>query len=965
MSVFTIDPGEAFVDVLVRGILRRHGDDPLELGRVLLLLPTRRAVRAVSDAFLRAGDGRPMILPTMRPIGDIDAEELAFDERESVDGLALPPALPGLRRLLLLSQAVRRYDPHLSLPQAALLARELGRLLDGLQSEDVTLQSFDDLVPDDYAAHWQKTLKFLQVLREPWRQILALEGASDPIERRNQLLRQQTARWLKTAPDFPVIAAGSTGSIPATADLLAVVSGLPQGTVVLPGLDLEAPPEAWDAIDPSHPQYGLKSLLLHLGAERTEVELYEPAQRRSPRFHLISEALRPAATTDAWHGMAPPPPAALDGLVRLDSPGAREEATAIALALREVLETAGRTAALVTTDRSLARRVAAELRRWGVEINDSAGLPLSSTPAGAVLTLAADLLAQAFAPVPLLALLKHPLVQAGQPRSAHLSAVRWLDRFALRGPKPAAGLQAIAAAAGAAREAAPPEVIILLRELAERTQPLLGAEALPLQQMLSDHCRFCEWLGTDEDGRCRLWDGDEGEAAMAFVADAVAAAAGLSDDARSGFAALFGVMMDGQVVRPKFGQHPRLSIWGPLEARLQQADLLILGGLNEGSWPAEAEVDAWLSRPMRVRLGLSPPERRIGLAAHDFAQAAASANVLLSRADKVEGTPMVPSRWLLRLEQLLGMSGLAVLDEPGLATWRDSLDDAGPPQPAAPPEPRPPVAVRPRSLSVTQVETWVRDPYAIFARHILGLRALEPLAADPDAAERGTAVHQALDRFVADHPGVLPPDALDLLLVAGREAFGPLLERPGVRAFWWPRFMRIAEWFVAHESDYRQTVQVAGSEVSGRLMVAGGFEVRAKADRLDRLNDGGLAIIDYKTGQPPPTREVIEGYAPQLPLEAAIAAAGGFEGISGEEVVRLSYWRVNGGRVPGEVRDLKLDAGETAAAALKGLEDLVAAFANPRTPYYARPRPAAAPVFSDYDHLARVKEWTAGGPGDL
>jgi ATP-dependent helicase/nuclease subunit B len=963
-KVYTIDPGEAFVDVLVRGLLNRYGSDPLALERLLLLLPTRRAVRAVGDAFLRANDGRPLILPTMRPIGDIDAEELAFDEHESDLALALPPAVSGLRRLLLLSQAVRRFDDDLSLAQSALLARELARLLDSLQGEDVALEAFDELVPDDYSAHWQKTLKFLQVLRRPWRNMLTAEGALDPIDRRNRLLRLQAARWREAPPDFPVIAAGSTGSIPATAELLTVICCLEQGAVILPGLDLAADQDVWHAIDPSHPQYGLKSLLQRLEVAREDISPFDPAQQFSPRFRLINEALRPAGTTDAWHRSAAVSEADLAGLRRIESPGAQEEATAIALALREVLETPGKTAALVTTDRGLARRVATEMQRWGVDIDDSAGQPLSATPPGAVLKLAAEVLAQEFAPVSLLALLKHPLVQTGRERATHLAAVRWLDRHALRGPKPAPGMGDVIVAAQTAGDPAPPAVNEMLNDLDRHVAPLLSTEPMDLQQLLAALCRFCEWLTTDDDGRCRLWDGDDGEAAMRFFADAVAASEGLGDDARPGFAALFGVLMDGQVVRPRYGRHPRLSIWGPLEARLQQADLLILGGMNEGRWPAEAEVDAWLSRPMRRDLGLPPPERRIGLAAHDFAQAAATPNVLLSRADKVDGTPTVPSRWLLRLERLLSVHDMALPDAADLALWRDGLDEPASVRPAAAPAPKPPVAARPTSLSVTQVETWVRDPYAIFARHILGLRPLEPLAADPDAALRGIAVHRALDRFVADYPTTLPPDALARLLAAGEEAFGPILQRPGVRAFWWPRFVRIAEWFLENEATHRGTAQVAASEVSGRLEITGGFVLTAKADRIDRLNDGSLAIIDYKTGQAPPTKDVASGYAPQLPLEAAIARAGGFEGIPAQQVSRLSYWRVSGGRKPAEIRNLNLDADETASDALQGLEKMVATFARRQMPYYARPRPAAAPTFSDYDHLARVKEWTAGGPGD-
>ncbi len=428
--------------------------------------------------------------------------------------------------------------------------------------------------------------------------------------------------------------------------------------------------------------------------------------------------------------------------------------------------------------------------------------------------------------------------------------------------------------------------------------------------------------------------------------------------------------MKGQAVRPSYGLHPRLHIWGPLEARLQSADQVYLGGLNEGSWPAAAEADAWLSRPMASELGLPAPERRIGLAAHDFVQAASSGEVILTRADKVDGTPTVPSRWLLRLDQVLKAVGQK-LDCEMPDIWRDwlsQLDAAGPPQPIQAPACKPPVAARPRRLSVTQVETWIRDPYAVYARHILNLRPLDPIAADPGLADYGNAVHKALERFTQQFPDEIPHDAETILLDLGRAAFGEMLERPGVRAFWWPRFQRIVAWFLAEERGRRPEIRPLVAEAEGRLTLdgpAGSFELRGVADRVDRLADGSLCIIDYKTGVVPTEAELLRGEAPQLPLEAAIALAGGFAGLPAGEVSRLSYWRVSGGREPGQIKDIKKPGSDLARQAQESLTELIAKFDDPATAYLAQPRPAIAPRFSDYDHLARIKEWSAGGPGDF
>ena len=972
-KVFTIAAGESFSDQLVEGLLQRHGADPLALNRVTLLLPTRRGIRAVRDGFLRQTGGRAMLLPRMQAIGDVDEEEMLLDPLHGNDLLELPPAITDLRRRLLLLHLIahrRGMDP----AQSAPLAGELADLLDRLQTEDVPLAALEDLVPGDLAAHWQETLEFLNLLAEPWQALLAAEGCMDPAERRNVLLRTQADRWRQSPPADPIIVAGSTGSIPATAALIAVVAHLPQGAVVLPGLDVFADQETWDAVDQSHAQFGLRHLLQQIGADRSAVKPWQDDSAEPPRHRLLREALRPTETTEHWRRLPPMPAEAVAGLLRVDCADPIEEAGVIALCLRQALETPGRTAALITPDRGLARRVAAELKRWRIAVDDSAGLPLAATPPGSLLRLTAEMLVSALDPIDLLASLKHPLARGGLNPGALRAAARDMDRHALRGPRPALGFEGLAAAVAAARHM-PPRAKAILDELTSHgveALSLCGRAEVHLVDLLAAHVRFAEWLATDQTGQCHLWAGDAGEAAMRFIADLLAAAVGLPVMAGAGYATLLHSLMAGQVVRPAYGLHPRLHIWGPLEARLQQADLVLLGGLNEASWPAGAEADAWLSRPMAARLGLAAPERRIGLAAHDFAQAACAKEVILTRAAKVEGTPTVPSRWLLRLEQVLQATGLA-LDRntpEALRGWCAQMDDAGPPRPVEAPECRPPVAARPRQMSVTQVETWIRDPYAVYARRVLGLRALDAIAADPAAADYGNAVHQALEQFAAAYPGEIPAanEAEAALLEMGRQAFGELLNRPGVRAFWWPRFQRIAKWFLAEESVRRPAILPLATEAKGSLTLAGPagpFTLTAIADRIDRLADGSLGIIDYKTGVIPTGTELQQGAAPQLPLEAAIAQAGGFAHVPGGPVSTLSYWRVSGGRQAGEIKDIKADGGALAQAAQEGLLALIAHFDEPGTAYLARPRPAIAPRFSDYDHLARIKEWTAGGPGDF
>lgn len=983
-AVFTIASDLPFLDTLVAGISAEIGDDPLALARHTILLPTRRAARALREAFLRASGGRAMLLPRMMPVGDLDADELAFLADEGEGGLAgfdIPPAVPELRRQLLLTRLVLAWgrasdSGPLTAGQAAPLARELARFLDEVQTEARDFTQLAALVPANYATHWQRIIDFLAILTEHWPRLLGEIGCLDPAERRNRVLAAQAEAWRREPPRHPVIAAGLTGGVAAVADLLAVVARLPTGAVVLPGIDPAVDPESWRAItdDPAHPHHLLARLLARLEVEPADVRPWVSRARAEDRVRrrLVTEALRPAAESHYWRGLTRIDVAALDGLLRIDCPGPQEEAAVIALLLRERLEDPGETAALVTPDRALARRVAAELRRWDIEIDDSAGTPLNKTPPGVFLRLVLDLAAEDLAPLPFLATLKHPLAAGGQAPEIFRGLVRRLEIAVLRGPRPAPGFAGL-------RAVVPPDDAVLadfLDGLDAALTPLIDAMAMggaPLAALTAAHVAAAEALAAshEESGAARLWREEAGEAAAGFFDELLQAADALPPLDGGDYQALFESLIAGPVVRPRFGRHPRLAIWGLLEARLQHADLMILGGLNEGVWPPRAESDPWLSRPMRRDFGLPPPERRIGTAAHDFAQALGARRVVLTRATRIEGAPTVPSRWLLRLDTVLravGLEGkLGAAAEP--LAWQALLDHPAERVAIAPPEPRPPVAVRPRRLSVTQVETWMRDPYAIYARTILRLFALEPLDADPGAADRGEFIHHALDVFVRAFPEILPADAEDRLLRIGRESFGAALERPGVRAFWWPRFERIARWFVATETERRRHLTVARSELRGSIDLsgpAGPFELTAKADRVDRWRDGGLVLIDYKTGSLPSRGDVALGFSPQLPLEALIAEAGGFAGIAAAPVTRLEYWRLTGGDPAGEpTSPAKDDAGlrQLIVEALGGLEDLIARFDDPRTPYRAVPRPEKAPRYSDYAHLARVKEWSVAEEG--
>lgn len=999
-TLYTIPPGETFVDALAQGILAQVGGAPEKLARVRVLLPTRRACRSLREAFLRLSGGKPMLLPQMTPLGDVDEDGLILEGADIDDALELPPAIGAMKRQALLANYVLKMDEatdSATTPeQAVRLAGELAKLVDQVHTEGLDLSNLPGLVRDEnLSSHWQKTVTFLSIVGETWPAVLAAHGGLDPAARRDQLLRGRARAWAAAPPAGPVIAAGSTGTIPATADLLGVVARLPQGCVVLPGLDTEAPDAVWDALDPTHPQYGMAQLLDKMGAARGDVALWPACNETpNPRRALIGLSLVPAEATGLWRDEAASEDlaGALEGLTRIDCPGPREEAATIALILRGALEDPdkhpGRTAALITPDRGLARRVAVELRRWGVEVDDSAGLPLDQTPPGAFFNLVADLAAEQFHPVAVLAALKHPLAAGGRAPAQLRQSVRALEAACLRGPRPGEGLGGLSERLRVFlrnehdrrrfqrqgfSEAQVRGALAMLKDLVEPlAQALAGREPVAPADLLKQHAATAEALArTDapEDER-RLWAGDAGEALSGFVAEAFEALAHLGPIRPEQYPALIKALMANRPVRPRYALHPRVHIWGLLEARLQRADVVVLGGLNEGAWPSEPDPSPWMSRPMMHAFGLPLPERRVGLSAHDFVQAVCAPTVYLTRSERAEGSPQVPSRWLTRLDTLLGEQHRPAPDVTWPA-WAESLTRAdGPARPWDAPEPRPPLAARPDRLSVTAIEKLIRDPYSIYAQRILRLDPLDDIDADASAADKGTVVHEALERFVRETLDAWPDDALDKLVAIGDIVFREEIASPGVRAFWWPRFLRIARWFVGFDAERRaRGLRPALIEGKGETDIPGlrtTFTLTAKADRLDLDPAGGLAILDYKTGQPPSLKQVETGLAPQLPLEGLIAGRGGFEGLGDiAGVAEMLYVHLSGGRVPGKAVPIKLDGDEAVQHALEGLTKLVHKYEDENTPYLSRPRVQFESRYGDYDHLARVKEWRAGdGEGD-
>jgi ATP-dependent helicase/nuclease subunit B len=975
MNLRNIPPHAAFLDTLAGRWLAETADP----SHGLILLPTRRAARALAEAFLRVSGGAPLLLPRITALGAIDETPLTLS-----GALDLPPPVAPLQRLAALSRMV------LALPEASggartadrawRLARELALLMDEAERAEIDLADALTRATDAaYAEHWQVTLDFLGIVTRAWPDWLADQGLANPAARQVALLRAQARAWQDAPPSEPVWVAGTTGAIPAVATLLRVVERLPNGLVILPGLDADLDAASWDALDAAHPQAALRHLLASLGATRGDVLGWRAAPvAPTGRSRTLARALLPAASLDAWRV---PASADLMGLVRLTPADQQEEAVAIALILRDAIETPGRLAALVTPDRALAGRVAAELLRWGVVADDSAGEPLNHTPPAVFLRLLARTVSENFAPVPLLALLKHPLAAAGLPPAACRAAARDLEIAALRGPRPPPGLSGLRR--HLERDAEPPDSAKhLLDRLETCLAPLLriasAAALVAPADALAALIEAAEALaGTDDTaGPARLWAHEEGDALAALLGEALDAAALLPDQPPSTLPGLVDALLEGEMVRTRralrgrdAAEHPRVFIWGLLEARLQAVDVVVLGGLVEGVWPPATDPGPWLSRPMRAKVGLPSTEERVGLAAHDFVAAACAAPVaVLSCPRRRDGAPAVPSRWLARLDAFLAGRGSA-LDQHPAPHWAQALDRPhGAARPAHPPRPRPPLALRPRRLSVTEIETLLADPYAIYARHVLKLRALDPLEQETDAIEYGSLVHRGLQLFLDEAGAAWPSDARLRLRRAMERALAEQDVRAALAEWWAPRLYRIADWVADQERDRRSVLpptHIASETFGEWSLPAQKFVLRGRADRIERYADGRLAILDYKTGTPPTQRAVDEGFAPQLPLEAAMAQAGAFGPELAGTVADLTYWHLTGGFEPGESRRLfKGDAARIAAAVAAAAENfraLVTAFDQPARAYLCVPHPGRAPRYSDYAQLARRAEWDLSG----
>jgi ATP-dependent helicase/nuclease subunit B len=1037
--VFTIAPGAPFLQTfaaallegrVVEGFSRRLG--PLELAEATIYVPTRRAANALAGELARAIDRPSILLPRILPLGALEETEtgLFFDEA-GLDGayeLGLPEGMGEIARRMRLAGLILTWARALShaivsvdaqgkyecdsresflvattAADAWHLSGELANLIDELIIEDVAWKRLDPLVLPEFDRYWRITLDFLNIAIEQWPESLREQGLVDKARRQVALIEAQGRRVQDGTLSGPVIAVGSTGTNRATARLLLAIARAPKGAVVLPGLDLDLDDRAWAMIagDPgqsiaasfTHPQAALSRLLGLLQVRReVVVSLGGAIPNLVMRGKFVSEALRPAESTGEWVAYrgsvdASELDTALHGVSLIEAADEREEALALAIAMRHVLETPCETAALVTPDRNLARRVRAELLRWGVDAEDSAGEPLSASPIGALARLAIACAASKMAAPDLAALLTHPLLRLGLSREEIARRAALLEIGLLRSAG-AAGCLAErivgepSALIVAARDEAngpfahPAKKRISAEEWASLEDLLvrLGAQFAPLLNLRGKHT-LDRWVAAHRDTIEAIAGSEDdrikGEEALDSLFDELNqnASDSMVFDVES-YGLFFAAVAGEVILREAKRAHPRLQILGLLEVRLFDADVMLLGGLDETVWPPQTRTDAFLNRPMRAALGLTPPERKLGQTAHDFAQAMGKGKVILSRARKRDGAPVVASRFLQRMAALGDAAWQACRERGdfylGLAR---AIDQSAPvPPPSERPLPRPKVALRPKRLSVTQIETLRRDPYALYAEKILRLKELDPLGGAFGVGEFGGIIHAALAGFVNGHPaGPLPPDARENLRALLREELAAQLQDADFAALKWPRIERTIDFFLGFEARRRDGIKAIKTEAEGELDfgLADGsdFKLTARADRIELNGDGTVTLVDYKTGTPPGLKEVEVGFAPQLTLEAAMAVRDAYNLGWNIKTIEALYLKLGGTR-GGEERPVvfaKANFMDVAEDHYRGLIALLNRFRDPATAYPPRPFPNFAKRYNAYDHLARVKEWSLGG----
>lgn len=923
--IYSTNFSDSVLDQIINIVLKGN-KTPFEIAQTKIILPTRRACRTLTEAFIRRLNGTSILLPQLIPLYDL--EDLEQD---------IPPVIDETEQLLLLTKLCLK-KANTDTDKAVKMALSLIEVLDELYQFEIDITRFNELVPDPvFAQHWNETMQFLDIILTAWPIILCERNQIDQADKNIRIINNLTKKWEKNHPSHPIILAGFNGNLPAVRRLIKLLTDLPNATVLCEGIHALSD-DTTHSIDENYFLYNFNKLLQELNLSHNEIKSLSNEIPNAERF--IFDAFRPAENTNIWRTLSPYPSDTLNHIHYVESETPFDEALTIALIFRKTLETPGKTAALITPDRNLSRRVIIEMERWGITLNDTAGTPLTKTELGSFLFLITDYV-QSPDYGHLLALLKNPLCADGRQKGEFNILVKQAE-FNCR-----------------QKQNAPLE-INLHTDLAPLIDLFKNPVRVPFKELLNRHIKIAEMLAaTDtQTGAEQLWNKEAGKTAFEFLTHLLTHADILGEIEPASYPTFLHILLSHLTIRPNFGTHPRLSILGPIEGRLYHPDVCILSGLNEGIWPTMPETGPWINRLMREKLGLPALEEKIAESAFDFAHHFCSKEVYLTRSLKQDGNPTIPSRFLARIEAVAAATGVSF--EKKSTDWAIALNTPDTFERAERPSPTPPVALRPKKLSVTEIEKWMRDPYYIYAKHILKLVKLNPLDEPKKNALLGQAIHQALSQFICNEPKTICPEQLELELINTLKTFqfseSELL-------FYRPNIKRMATWIANEQNNHISQTRQIITEIKGKTQIDD-FTLTGVADRIDLLKNGNIEIIDYKTGSVPKPTDVKKGYNPQLPLEAFMAKNGAFAGVpSSADIQDLAYWKISGkvgkSTVSGVLgkREKELTLSDLIKNTVQNLRNLIELFNRESTPYEPTPVPSQALKYNDYEHLSRKKEW--------
>ncbi len=950
-NVYTISARKSFLDVLAKSLLKETEKSPDKLQEYLILLPTRRACTSLRDAFLNHSKEKALILPSIQPIGDIsEPQDFFWFNQDFEIEKQLPPAISSMKRLMVLSKLVMQkataqginMSPHTSF----ILGRELASLLDEIVIENLSWEKLNEIIPENLNTYWQDVLTFLQIISTVYPAYLKENGLSDIKESEVFKIKNISEIWQKSPPKQKIIAAGNTASIPIISDLLKVIANLENGCVILPALDTQSSDDDFNTFEEGHYQYSLKRFLNNVGMSRSGVKEWgkdvEVFETNNDRLRLVTESLKPTELTQNWRFINELSPDCLDNVYKIETSDDREEALSIALIMREVLQTQGKTAALVTTDVNLGKRVSLELERFGININNSAGLSLGATPVGIFFNLLIEFCISP-SPIPLLALLKHPFASAGFGDECKNIARNFENQ--LRGKIKVHSIDELSEILGQEFD----NIVTILNPLLE-----MGENKYDLEYILTNHIKCAQSFVKDEN---ILWQGSAGKAISNLLTQLLQDGKDFMDVSLQDYAKLFLQFQNQILVRNPYNTHKRLEILGPMEARLQHKDVMILGSLNDGMFPKNEDAGPWMSYQMRIDFGLPSLKQRLGISASDFCNCFMAPTVYLTRSLKSGGTPTIASRWLQRLEAVINIAGKSAKEK---SKWSETdwkkyaflIDEPKERIKISPVSANPDISVRPKKISVSAMESLMKDPYSFYAKYILRLKPLPDLEPKITPKKYGTAVHEIFAWFIENYQN-LPDNSFELITEQAKKTF----KEQGIPLFWLMLFNRASKWLIEELSN--RDGAKSFPEVKGSTKIRN-IELTAIADRIDVDRESNSVIIDYKTGTPPTPSAVAAGYSPQLVIEALIAIAGGFKDIPPTTPEKISYYHISGkgdGAVEKKATSDKMDLKDLISRTEKGIEKVLKVFYEEGIAYEARPDPLIEFRYSDYEHLERVKEW--------